>query len=184
MCVSSTRTMRTPASARGLEVRLDRERGVDHDRLARVRVADEVRAAAEVVVDELAEEHARHRNPAAPARVGAWASGSWLRPATDDGQQRCAALRPRSRRHASGSSQPAIWHRHRLALNGRGPPPAALALPTRTTAKILWRSTVRQLGLTDPQDDVAASPVLADGAVLLGGRDGSLYAIRVPSGGG
>ena len=50
----------------GREVRLDRERGVDHDRLARVRVADEVRAAAEVVVDELAEEHARTVTPAPP----------------------------------------------------------------------------------------------------------------------
>ena len=41
-----------------VEVRLDRERRVDHDRLARLGVADEVRAAAEVVVDELPEEHA------------------------------------------------------------------------------------------------------------------------------
>ena len=42
---------------RRLEVLLDRERRVDHDRLARVGVADEVRAAAEIVVDELPEEH-------------------------------------------------------------------------------------------------------------------------------
>ena len=56
MCVSSTRTIRTPASPAAVEVRLDRERRVDHDRLAGGGVADEVGAAAEVVVDELPED--------------------------------------------------------------------------------------------------------------------------------
>ena len=41
------------------QVRFDRERRVDDDRLARVGVADEVRAATEVVVDELPKQHVR-----------------------------------------------------------------------------------------------------------------------------
>ena len=41
---------------RRLDVLLDRERGVDDDSLAGVRVADEIRATAQVLVDELPEE--------------------------------------------------------------------------------------------------------------------------------
>ena len=40
-----------------LEVLLDRERGIDHDRGPGVLVADEVRRAAQVLVDELREDH-------------------------------------------------------------------------------------------------------------------------------
>ena len=40
-----------------LEVLLDRERGIDHDRDALVLVADEIRRTPEIVVDELREEH-------------------------------------------------------------------------------------------------------------------------------
>src|SRR5581483_10733302 len=39
------------------DVLLDRERGIDDDRDALVRVADQVRAAPQVLVDELAEDH-------------------------------------------------------------------------------------------------------------------------------
>ena len=42
-----------------LEVLLDRVGGVDEQRLARVGVADQVRGAPEVLVDELPEEHRR-----------------------------------------------------------------------------------------------------------------------------
>ena len=50
--------MPQPAGRGLLEERLDRERGVDEHRLARLLVPDQVRRAAEVVVDELAQEHA------------------------------------------------------------------------------------------------------------------------------
>ena len=40
------------------EVRLDRVRGVDQHRLARVHVADEVGGTTEILVDELTEQHA------------------------------------------------------------------------------------------------------------------------------
>ncbi len=51
------------AVARGLlEVRLDRVGRIDHDGDAGLLVSDEVRGAAEVVVDELAEEHALEGN--------------------------------------------------------------------------------------------------------------------------
>ena len=46
---------------RGFDVLLDRERGVDDHGFARRPVAEEVRAAAEVVVDELAKQHQRSR---------------------------------------------------------------------------------------------------------------------------
>ena len=49
--------MRSPLARRGLEERLDGERGVDEHRLAGLLVPDQVRRAAEVVVDELAQEH-------------------------------------------------------------------------------------------------------------------------------
>ena len=42
-------------AARELEVLVDRDRRVDHDRLARV--GDDVRGAAEICIDQLAEEH-------------------------------------------------------------------------------------------------------------------------------
>jgi hypothetical protein len=42
---------------RGLDVLLDREGGVDDDGFSGGRIADEVRPATEVVVDELAEQH-------------------------------------------------------------------------------------------------------------------------------
>ena len=44
------------------EVLLDRIGGIDDDRLVRLFVADEIRRAAEVVVDELPEDHASDRN--------------------------------------------------------------------------------------------------------------------------
>ena len=62
VCVSTTRTMPDAAPLRLLEERLDREGRVDDDRDPRVLVADEVRRAAEVVVDELREDHARDRS--------------------------------------------------------------------------------------------------------------------------
>ena len=40
-----------------VEVLLDREGGIDDDRVARLLVADQVRSAAEIVVDELPEDH-------------------------------------------------------------------------------------------------------------------------------
>jgi hypothetical protein len=46
-----------------LDVRLDRVRGVDDDREAGRLVADQVGRAAEVVVDELAEEHRGNVTP-------------------------------------------------------------------------------------------------------------------------
>jgi len=44
------------------EVALNRKRGIDDDRLAGLFVADEVRRAPKVVVDELSEDHAFDRN--------------------------------------------------------------------------------------------------------------------------
>jgi len=44
------------------EILLDRVGGIDDDRLMRLRIADEIRRAAEVVVDELPEDHASDRN--------------------------------------------------------------------------------------------------------------------------
>jgi hypothetical protein len=49
------------APLRFVEVMLDCERRVDDDRVARARVADEVRRTAERVVDELGEDHGRGR---------------------------------------------------------------------------------------------------------------------------
>ena len=65
LCVSRTRTIRTPAGGRRRDERLDRIRRIDGDGLARRDVADEVRRAAEVVVDELPEEH----DPKLPPRA-------------------------------------------------------------------------------------------------------------------
>ena len=42
---------------RGLEIRLDRIGGVDHESLPTAGIADQIRGAAEIVVDELAKEH-------------------------------------------------------------------------------------------------------------------------------
>ena len=50
-----------PAPLGFLEVLLDRERRIDDDCLARALVADEVRSAAESVVDELREDHQPRR---------------------------------------------------------------------------------------------------------------------------
>ena len=47
---------------RGLEIRLDRVRGVDQERLPLTGIADQVGGAAEIVVDELAEQHTREAN--------------------------------------------------------------------------------------------------------------------------
>ena len=60
---------RDPEAARGglLEEGLDRVRGVDEHRLARLLVTDQVRRAAEVVVDELAQVHRGVNVPPAPA---------------------------------------------------------------------------------------------------------------------
>ena len=56
------------ATRRGLfEERLDRVRRVDEHRLARLFVTDQVRRAAKVVVDELAQVHRRRNVPPAPA---------------------------------------------------------------------------------------------------------------------
>ena len=54
--------MRTPLPLGLVEVLLDRVGRVDDDRLARVLVADQVGSAAEVVVDELAEQHSGEAN--------------------------------------------------------------------------------------------------------------------------
>ena len=53
--------IRRPFGRGLLEERLDGERGVDEHRLAGLLVPDQVRRAAEVVVDELAQEHAPER---------------------------------------------------------------------------------------------------------------------------
>ena len=58
--------MRRPLRRGRVEERLDRERRIDEHRLAGLFVADQVRRAAEVVVDELAQEHARTVTPPAP----------------------------------------------------------------------------------------------------------------------
>jgi hypothetical protein len=50
-----------------LEVLLDRERGIDHDGGPGVLVADEVRRAAQVLVDELREDHSALTLAAGPA---------------------------------------------------------------------------------------------------------------------
>ena len=67
VCVSTTRTMPDAAPLRLLEVLLDRVRRVDDDGVPGRLVADEVRGAAEVVVDELREDHDARRVAAASA---------------------------------------------------------------------------------------------------------------------
>ena len=52
------------AVVRRFQVLLDRVRGVDHERLAAGGVAEQVGGAAEIVVDELAEQHEREANTA------------------------------------------------------------------------------------------------------------------------
>ena len=47
-----------------LQVLLDRVSGIDHERLARGGIADQVGGAAEIVVDELAKQHIREANSA------------------------------------------------------------------------------------------------------------------------
>ena len=61
VCVSTVRTMRTPSRSASASDRLDRERRVDHDRLARLLATDEVRRAAEILVQHLREEHGAGR---------------------------------------------------------------------------------------------------------------------------
>ena len=104
------RSARRP-SRRGVEVRLDRERGVDHDRLARVGVADEVGAAAEVVVDELAEEHARNLTGSDfPAAALGPASGrpshAWIRIAAMAADEPSETDEPQERLAVSSGSTP------------------------------------------------------------------------------
>jgi hypothetical protein len=45
----------------GVQILLDRECRIDDDRLPRLLVADEIRGAPEIVVDELPEQHGRDR---------------------------------------------------------------------------------------------------------------------------
>ena len=47
---------------RGVQVLLDPERGIDHHRFAERFVADEIRRAAEILVDELPADHGRDRS--------------------------------------------------------------------------------------------------------------------------
>ena len=70
-----------------LEVLLDRVGGVDDDRFARVLVPDEIGGAAEIVVDELPEQHVAGRLQGIwePAEAGISLPLCWVR----DGSPRC-----------------------------------------------------------------------------------------------
>ena len=57
MCVSIVRTIRTPAALGLVEQRLDRVRRIDEHRDAGLLVSDEVTGTAEIVVQELVEDH-------------------------------------------------------------------------------------------------------------------------------
>ena len=76
---------------RGLEVLLDRERRVDDDGVTGGRVADEIRATAQVLIDELPEQHVPERTSAA-GRFGP--TGALYRPRCRAMTMRCTSFVP------------------------------------------------------------------------------------------
>ena len=75
MCVSSTRRISHARLGGGTDVLLDRRGRVDDDGLTGARVADQIRATAQVLIDELPEQHDASV-PAAPGDLATY-SPSW-----------------------------------------------------------------------------------------------------------
>ena len=105
VCVSSVRTMRTPSRSASASDRLDRERRVDDDRLARLLAADEVRRAAEVRRSAPAR-RARRRTLATDSAIEVEVSAP-ARAAARRGSRPGRRARPRRRRTRGPGAAPA-----------------------------------------------------------------------------
>ncbi len=76
MCVSSTRRISHARLGGGTDVLLDRQGRVDDDGLTGARVADQIGATPQVLIDELPEQHDRERTSGS-GRIWLTYSPSW-----------------------------------------------------------------------------------------------------------